>query len=415
MQHFMEFCKKEAVTLIAGLLAFASCFVIPPSAEYMGYINWSVLALLFCLMTVSAGLRAAGAFDWLCGKLLRVCRTELGTELSLEILCFFLAMLLTNDVTLVTVVPFTLLVWRKMRAASGSLIRTLVMETVAANLGSMLTPFGNPQNLYLYSAYGFSIADFLRVMFPYAAASFALILAATVGMAKGEKERQGQQDQGQETAVSSGGEVKEGISGEMGRGARIPERRPDHWKGTGNETTDEAPPMDHRKIALYTALFAFAVLSVIHVVSTPVMFAVITLAVLLSDRALFRTVDYSLLLTFVFFFVFIGNIGKVPSFSAWLSGVMQGREMICAILASQVISNVPAALLLSGFTADGTSLLIGTNLGGLGTLIASMASLITYKLYAAEQDAETGRYFALFTAVNVFFLLILTGLALFLK
>lgn len=386
MEHFIEFCRKEAVTLIAGLLAFASCFVIPPSAEYMGYINWSVLALLFCLMTVSAGLRAAGAFDWLCGKLLGVCRTELGTELSLEILCFFLAMLLTNDVTLVTVVPFTLLVWRKMKATAGSLIRTLVMETVAANLGSMLTPFGNPQNLYLYSAYGFSIGDFLTTMFPYAAASFVLILAATVGMAKREKEQN----------------------------PPVPEKMPasspkNNWK------EDAAAPTDHRRIALYAALFAFAVLSVLHVVSTPVMFAVITLSVLFSDRSLFRTVDYSLLLTFVFFFVFIGNIGKVPSFSAWLSAVMQGRELICAILASQIISNVPAALLLSGFTADGTSLLIGTNLGGLGTLIASMASLITYKLYAAEPDAETGRYFALFTGINVIFLVILTALALFLK
>jgi len=320
--------QKEPVLSIATCLAIISAFFVPPDAEYLGYIDFRTLAILFSLMTVMAGLRGQGVFDRLGHALLSHTRTTLQLTVVLVGLCFFSSMLITNDVSLLTFVPFTFVVLNSLNASVRSklLLPIVCMQTIAANLGSMLTPLGNPQNLYLYGKSG---------------------------------------------AVNS--------------------------------------EPDKKLIALYGILFVACLLVVLRVLPYGVAFAAILVCTFFADRPTLGRVDYSLILTFVALFIFIGNLGRIEAFSGWLQNILAGHEVLVSVLASQVTSNVPAAILLSGFTDNFRALIIGTNLGDLGTLIASMASLISYRQIANEVPAEKGHYFAMFTISNVVFLAILMG------
>lgn len=375
MKAVRNFCKKETVLVAAGILAVLSCLAVPPSKAYLGYINYRVLVLLFCLMTVVAGEMKAGMFDLLSGRLLGHVRTMRGLSAVLVLLSFFMSMFLTNDVTLVTVVPFTLMVFRRIDHSMENRFPrmfVLIMETVAANLGSMLTPFGNPQNLYLYARYDYHMGQFIRIMLPYTAASLVLVLAATLLMKR-------------ERVICTADPEKQS-------------RR-----------------LEVKGFVCYLVLFLFCILSVARLLDYRILLVIVFTAVLILDRRLLTQVDYSLLLTFVFFFVFIGNVGKIGMIRQVLENFMNGRELLTAIITSQFVSNVPAAILLSGFTQNGRALVIGTNLGGLGTLIASMASLITYKFYAAEKESSKKKYLLYFTAVNLVFLVLLYLLSFFLR
>ena len=367
MQTLVQFLRSQTVLVVSAVLALVSCFFVPPSLSYVSYVDWRVLGLLFSLMAVVAGLRTAGTFRVLTEVLLRKVSSMRVIALLLVLLCFGFSMFLTNDVTLITLVPFTLLVFRQMAGSEKALVHTLVLETLAANLGSMLTPIGNPQNLYLYSRYDLSLGVFFRTMAPYTALSLALLVALTLVMVPG---------------------------------------------GAASLSEGSAFHSFHRKtFFVYAALFLLCLLSVARVLDWRVLLVAVLAVVVIENYRLLRMVDYSLLLTFVFFFVFIGNVGSLPDVREFLENAVGGREVETGILASQVISNVPAALLLSKFTTDGTGLLIGVNLGGLGTLIASMASLITYRLYAASDRAMKGRYFGEFTLWNLVFLAALYALA----
>ena len=368
MQTLVQFLRSQTVLVVSAMLALVSCFFVPPSLAYVSSVDWRVLGLLFSLMAVVAGLRTAGTFRVLTEFLLRKVSSMRVIALLLVLLCFGFSMFLTNDVTLITLVPFTLLVFRQMTGSEKALVHTLVLETLAANLGSMLTPIGNPQNLYLYSQYDLSLAVFFRTMAPYTALSLVLLILLTLVMVPGGA-------------------------------ASLSEGRSFH--------------SFHRKtFFVYAALFLLCLLSVARVLDWRVLLVAVLAVVVLENYRLLRMVDYSLLLTFVFFFVFIGNVGSLPDVREFLENAVGGREVETGILASQIISNVPAALLLSKFTTDGTGLLVGVNLGGLGTLIASMASLITYRLYAATDRAMKGRYFGEFTLWNVVFLAALYALTL---
>ena len=368
MQTLVQFLRSQTVLVVSAVLALVSCFLVPPSRAYVSYVDWRVLGLLFSLMAVVAGLRTAGTFRVLTEFLLRKVSSMRVIALLLVLLCFGFSMFLTNDVTLITLVPFTLLVFRQMTGSEKALVHTLVLETLAANLGSMLTPIGNPQNLYLYSQYDLSLGVFFRTMAPYTALSLVLFVVLTLVLVPG---------------------------------------------GAASLSEGSTFHSFHRKtFFVYAALFLLCLLSVARVLDWRVLLVAVLAVVVLENYRLLRMVDYSLLLTFVFFFVFIGNVGSLPDVREFLENAVRGREAETGILASQVISNVPAALLLSKFTTDGTGLLIGVNLGGLGTLIASMASLITYRLYAATDRAMKGRYFGEFTLWNVVFLAALYALTL---
>ena len=362
MKKIISFMKQETVLSVALFLAVISTFIIPPDAEYLDYIDFRTLAILFCLMSVMAGLREIGVFEAMAQKMLGKVKNVRQVILILIMLCFFSSMFITNDVALITFVPFTFIVLNLLSLEEKEkwMVPVVVMQTIAANLGSMLTPIGNPQNLYLYGKSGISLDSFIGLMLPYTALSFLLLCIFVAIKGKSSKEK---------------------IHVTFEKMVHITEKK---------------------KLVLYLCLFLCSLFTVARIVPYGISLFLTIACILVIDRKILSKVDYCLLLTFVGFFVFIGNMGRVEVFHAFLEKVIEGREVITAALASQVISNVPAALLLSGFTQETEALIIGTNLGGLGTLIASMASLISYKFVVREK-----KYFLYFTGANVVFLAIL--------
>lgn len=375
-EKIIRFFKQETVLCAAFALAAVSIFFVHPDKEYLGYVDFRTLAILFCLMSVMAGLQKSGLFQYVAQALLSRVRKAWQLVLILVLLCFFSSMLVTNDVALITFVPFTLIVLGMIgpEAKGQLMIPVVVLQTIAANLGSMLTPIGNPQNLYLYGKAGLSLGEFVLLMLPYAAVALVVILAWS-----------------------------------------LIQSRAYHGPVQVSFTEDAEISGSKVQLAAYAVLFAFALLTVARVVPYGVTLGVTIAALLVMDRSIFGRVDYSLLLTFVGFFIFIGNIGRIPAFSQMLQQIVSGHEILAGVAASQVISNVPAALLLSGFTENLSALIIGVNLGGLGTLIASMASLISYKLIAREESQVKGAYFRYFTVANVCFLVVLLVFALILE
>ena len=380
----LRILKNEVVLVVATILAIASSFLIHPDKQYLGYVDFRTLGLLFCLMAVMGGFQRLGLFRQIAeGLLRRVGRSSVRVVLVLVLLAYFFSMLITNDVGLITFVPFTFTVLELLGTQERNrlIIPVVVLETMGANLGSMLTPIGNPQNLYLYGKAGIGVGSFLLLMLPYTALAGALLLIWCVIIGKGG-------GKAENTAESKAGEEINPLA----------EKSPAPYQN------------DKRKmalLALYGILFLLSLLTVANVVSYLITLGVTLASILLFDRATLGKVDYFLLLTFIAFFVFIGNMGRIPAFSNFLASIVVGREVPVAILASQAISNVPAALLLSGFTANYRELLIGVNLGGLGTLIASMASLISYKYVAKLIPDKKGRYFGCFTMMGCLFLAIL--------
>ena len=373
IHYILNFIKKETVLFAALVLAAVSCFFVPPDSHYIGYIDFRTLAILFCLMAVMAGLRKIGVFDTLARRLLERVKSFKAVVFILWVLCFVFSMFITNDVALITFVPLTVVILRMLgeKVRDKWLIPIVTMQTIAANLGSMLTPIGNPQNLYLYGKANMDIGDFLLIMLPYSVLAFALLTVWNVILCRKEKSA---------PTVDFG---------------------------------ERKPLSDKKKLIGYIALFVVCLLTVAHIVPYYATLALTALYLLIFDRAVFKKVDYSLLFTFVGFFVFVGNMGRIDVFRDFIESVISGNEIAAAVVSSQVISNVPAALLLSGFTENLRALIIGTNIGGLGTLIASMASLISYKYVCGENKSAKLKYLGFFTAANIGFLGFMALLSLF--
>lgn len=363
MAAIRSFVRREPVLLVAAFAALISCFFVPVDSAYLGYMDFRTLSLLYCLMAVVAGLRKAGLFAHLAHRLCRSVKSVRAIGVLLVLLCFFSAMLITNDVALLTFVPFAVVVLG-MADRRKELIHIVVLQTVAANLGSMLTPVGNPQNLYLYSYYDLSFGTFVRTTFPLWGISLVLLVLSCLILSPAP------------------------LSIYLG----------------------EEPGLDRKALWLYLALFSVCLLVVLRFISWAVMLAVIIIVLLALDRKILLQPDFMLLLTFVALFIFSGNLARLEPVDALLRRLLEGRVYLTSLLASQIISNVPAALLLSGFTEDARSLLLGVNVGGLGTPIASLASLISMKLYAHSDHAHTGRYLAEFSIVNLVLLLALSFL-----
>lgn len=362
----LNFLKSEMVLSIAALLAIISSFFVHPDMQYIGYIDFRTLSLLVCLMAVTAGLQDTGVFQCLAERLLTKVHSQIGFIFILVMLCFFTSMFITNDVALITFVPFTFTVLSLLgkTAKQRLIIPVVVLQTLAANLGSMLTPIGNPQNLYLYGILGTGFGQFILIMLPYTATALILLCIHIFICCK----------KGQFTANAD-------IIG----------------NSLGNK----------RSIFSYLLMFAVCLLSVTRVIDYKVMLVIIILGIIAVNYKILFKVDYTLILTFIAFFIFIGNMSRIESFSSYIGRAIYGRECITGILASQVISNVPATLLLSGFTNNYHDLIIGVNLGGLGTLIASMASLISFKYIGKEDKTLCGRYLLYFTVSNLAYLAIL--------
>ena len=383
-----DFFKKETVCCIAFLLAVVSMFFIPPSVNYFSYIDFRVLALLFSLMAVVRGFSSIGVFTRL-GTLLLHKVHSLRTLAALFVfLCFFFSMLITNDVALITFVPFTILVL-SMADQRQALIPVIVLETIAANLGSMLTPLGNPQNLYLYTISGLSIGAFVRIMLPYSFVSAILLLIFILFLPK--------------DTVSTATTANTANSTNTVTASN-----------TSNVICEAVKARKNSRILFtaYLILFLLCLLTVLHILPYQIMFLLVLTGFLLLDYRVLKDVDYFLLLTFLCFFIFIGNMKQISLVHELISKLLVHHEVLMGIGASQIISNVPAAILLSGFTDDYSALLIGVNLGGLGTLIASLASLISFKFYANSNGSDTRRFLGIFTLYNVIFLGVLFVLSL---
>lgn len=359
------FFRKETVLCIAAVLAAVSVLFVPPDRTYLEYPDYRVLALLFCLMLVVAGLQSIGLFRYLGFRLLSGTRSTVQLNLLLVALPFVASMFITNDVALITFVPFAVMTLT-MAEQTELLIPVVVLQTIGANLGSMLTPVGNPQNLYLYTVFDLPILSFLGDMLPLTLLSLLLLAGAVIFQGR--------------TPLSV-------------------------------QTLEMPKAPDGKKLAAYGMLFLVCLTCVLRLLPWPVMLGILILAVFLTDRKLFGSVDYFLLLTFVCFFLFIGNMERIPAVASLLRELIDGRELPVAAGLSQVISNVPAAILLSGFTENVRSLLYGVNIGGLGTLIASLASVISYRLYGGSEGARKGKYLKVFTVYNVIFLIVLYAAA----
>ncbi len=356
----ITFCKNEVVFVAAIVAAVVSAFFVPPSKAYLTYPDYRVLAILFCLMIIVAGLQELSVFTWLGRQLSE--KVKDGRQLSflLVMLCFFSSMLITNDVALITFVPFGITLLH-MAGLKDKIIKVVVLQTIAANLGSMFTPVGNPQNLYLYNLTGMGMGQFLLLMLPLCGLSFILLTVVIFA----EKP------------------------------AALDTEFPD----------DKSLP--DKKTIIYCVLFVVCLLTVVRILPFQLMLGIVMVVIFFFNKGLYKKVDYCLLGTFLGFFIFVGNMQNIPAVKNLLESLLTGRELVVSVLASQVISNVPAAMLLSGFTKNYEALLYGVNIGGLGTLIASLASVISYKSYSTIKEAKTGKYMLVFTAYNLAFLVVL--------
>jgi Na+/H+ antiporter NhaD/arsenite permease-like protein len=358
MGSLLKFCKNELVLIISAVAALISCFFVPVT-DYIKYVDLDMLCVLFCLMLIVAGFSENNVFKRLSQVLIRKAGNTKSLAMILVFLTFFSSMLITNDVSLITFVPFTIITFA---SAKQYIILVVTLQTVAANLGSMLMPMGSPHNLLLFSVYKMSIADFISITGPVCAAAFVLILAVTLFIKKEKIE----------------------IS-----------------------TDDDIEVYNKSYLILYFVLFILCILSIFKVINVIIVFASVLAVILIAEPALIKKADYGLLLTFVFFFIFIGNVQNINSANEFITKIISGREFESSIALSQIISNVPAAAMLSGFTEKAKSLILGTNIGGLGTIIASLASLISFKLYTKSEDSRPIKYILIFSVVNFSFLIIL--------
>ena len=361
IKKIKEFIAKETVLCVAALCAVLTMFLVPPDREYLYYIDFRVLCLLLCLMAVVAGLKAIGTFQWLTYQLLRRIHNGRILSVTLVLLPFFCSMFVTNDVALIIFVPFTLMLLNQL-GCSNSIIPITVFQTIAANLGSMATPVGNPQNLYLYAFYNIGIADFFSVTLPITAVSLIALSVFSAPL--------------------------------------LPEKMPE-------QKLEQSYISSTRDLMIYLSLFILCLLTVFRIVPYPVTTAITVSVFLLIDRKLLKEIDYMLLLTFVCFFTVSENLGRMDSVRGFLQQLLQWNTLLTAVGTSQVISNVPAAVVLSGFTDQWRQMLAGVNIGGLGTPIASLASLITMKFYMAWPGAKMTKFIGYFMAANLIGLAVL--------
>lgn len=361
LNKMMYWIKKEAVLCISFIFTVVSMFFVPPSKIYIHYIDFRVLCLLFCLMIVVAGLQNCGLFIVLAQKLLSGEKKLRMLFLVLVLLPFFSSMFITNDVALITFVPFTILVL-KMIGRTQYIIYIVVLQTIAANLGSMTMPVGNPQNLFLYADYQISMKDFFTTMLPFTFISFVVLSIASVCV-----------------------------------------KRENIRVSFSSKETIQKPFL----LIVFLFLFLLCLLSVFHILPYQILTIIVIVCIFIFEKKLLMRVDYSLLFTFVCFFTFAGNIGQIVIIREFLMHIMEKNTLVASLFASQIISNVPAAVLLSDFTQNWKQLLIGVNIGGLGTPIASLASLISLKFYLNLEEAKPISYLCIFLAANSIGLILL--------
>ncbi|MGB9840353.1 SLC13 family permease [Thermovenabulum sp.] len=350
--------KEDAVFIASFFLALLSCFISPPKIEY---IDFKVLLSLFNLMVVVEAFKKLKILEMISINILDRCNTERTVSLMLMLITFLFSMLVTNDVALITFVPLSLIIAKKTKVDPAEIV---IFQTLAANIGSSLTPMGNPQNLFLYSKYNIKTAEFFKIMFPFAFSGFIFLILL-------------------------------------------------NWIIPNKKIIfhiEEVKIEDKKSALIFTGLFAVILLSIFNFISYLSAFIITLFVTFIFDKKLFKRVDYILLFTFVFFFIFIGNLSHFEYIKIVVSKILDKPRstFLASITLSQFISNVPCAIFLSGFTTNYRELLLGVDIGGMGTLIASLASVISYKIYTNEYKDQKRKYLIKFSLYNFSALILFT-------
>ena len=360
-KKFLYFIKSNAVMCIAFLAAVITSFIIPIDKEYLDYFDYKTLTCLFCVLAVVCALKNINFFYILARKVVQLFKTARMSILVLVYITFIGSMLIANDMALLTFLPLGYFVLTT-TGKEKYMAFTFIMQNIAANLGGMLTPFGNPQNLYLYSKYNIPNLEFMQIMAPPFILSVILITICCIAFVKSEP----------------------------------------------LELKDEKIELNPKRTVLYLILFAFSIAIVFRGIPYWIGLIVIPAVLIFADRNALKMVDYGLLFTFVFFFIFAGNMARIDAVRNLFSVLLNKSTLLFSVLSCQIISNVPSAILLSQFTQNYSELLVGVNIGGVGTLISSLASLITFREYVKHNPGKTGYYIGMFSLFNFSFLIILT-------
>lgn len=362
MSKIWAFVKQNIVMLIALLAAIVTSCIVPPDKEYIGYFDFKTLTCLFCVLAVVCALKNIKFFYILALKIVQVFKNARISVLALVYITFIGSMLIANDMALLTFLPLGYLVLTTTGKRKYMAV-TFILQNIAANLGGMLTPFGNPQNLYLYTKFEIPTLEFMSIMAPPFLLSILLITLCCIIFVKPEP----------------------------------------------LELQKEEVKLDTKRTVLYLILFALSIIIVFRVIPYWIGLIIIPVVLLIVDRKALLMVDYSLLLTFVFFFIFAGNMARIDAVRNVFSGLLEKNTLLVSVFSCQIISNVPSAILLSQFTGNYRDLLVGVNIGGVGTLISSLASLITFREYVKLNPGKGKFYVLVFSLFNFAFLFILTG------
>lgn len=363
MEAVMLFVKKNTVACIAFLVAILTCIIVPPDKAYLGYFDLKTLSCLFCVLAVVCALKNVNFFYMLARKIVQLFKNARMSILALVYITFIGSMLIANDMALMTFLPLGYLVVKR-TGKEKYMAFLFVMQNIAANLGGMLTPFGNPQNLYLYTKFQIPNLEFMQIMAPPFIIAVLLITVCCLAFVKPEP----------------------------------------------LELEEKQFVVEPVKTAIYLVLFALSIAIVFRGIPYWIGLVVIPVFLLVMDRKALKMVDYGLLFTFVFFFIFSGNMARIDVIRTVFSVLLDKSTLLVSVLSCQFISNVPSAILLSQFTDNYPELLLGVNIGGVGTLIASLASLITFREYTTHNPEKTRHYIKVFTIFNMAFLIILTGI-----
>ena len=364
LRKLLHFIKQNVVLCVAVLLAIGTSFIVPPDSVYASYFDWKTLTCLFCTLAVICALKNIKFFTFLAKKIVYCTGNLRMASIALVYITFIGSMLISNDMALLTFLPLGYFVLSS-TGKEKHMAFIFIMQNIAANLGGMLTPFGNPQNLYLYSKFNIPTGEFMQIMLIPFLVSIALITICCLFLPKDPLS------------------IKENST------VRLPAK----------------------KTAVYILLFAFSILIVFRLFPYWLGLVIIPLALFFLDKKALKDVDYALLGTFFCFFIFAGNMARIPQINALLSSLLEQNTLLFSVLSCQVISNVPSAILLSQFTMDYPALLLGVNIGGTGTLIASLASLISFKEYTAHDPRGAGMYLGKFSAYNFAFVIILCAVS----
>ena len=361
MKTLVEFSKKNIVFIIALFAAVITSFLIPPDSKYLGYFDFKVLSCLFSVLAVVCALRSMRFFYSTAQKIVRRFDTARNCVIALVYITFIGSMLIANDMALITFLPLGYYVL-KTTDSRKYMAFLFIMQNIAANLGGMLTPFGNPQNLYLYTKFHIPTLEFVKIMLlPFLVSVLLMTVCCFIFVGN------------------------------------------EHLKISVEEN-----PLDKRRVALYLALFVISIVMVFRILPYYIGLAVIFVVLVIENPKALKKVDYPLLGTFAAFFVFSGNMARIDAVRSLFEALLHKSTLLFSIISCQVISNVPSAILLPQFTENYPDLLLGVNIGGVGTLISSLASLITFREYTKHNPGKGGRYLLLFSAFNFSFLIILT-------